>query len=151
MAGVAHSEWKWLNILRFFRSIFVAHFYSILKTDPIKQEKNSRSDWSLIFRIMALSSSSSFPNVSFDYITCWVTVDISSNSDGTYHNEKKLWTLLTESSGLRPACDWTPGSRLPGICMELPTRAETGDWESRKRRVPTMGIQRSEHRGEINK
>ena len=57
-------------------SIFSAPF--LLRTFYLElsiSDMQKTSRWSLIFRIMALSSSSStFPNVSFDYITCWATV-----------------------------------------------------------------------------
>ena len=93
------DRWReWLTVsendyqhFSFFRSIFVAHFLF----RSIRHAKISR----LIFDIQdydAVIESLSFPNVSFDYITCWATVQRISN--GLTIMRRSHWTLLTESS-----------------------------------------------------
>ena len=151
----SQSEWKWLNILCFFRSTFVAHFLNFLfKTDQTSdcywlltywwendEQKLQDDFWYLPLCLL------SHHHRSQKWII-WLGNEL--QNDYSYHLEKKLNaddTIETESSLRVEAGDWVSRSRLPGICIWCRRERSQETEQSRKRRVPTMGIQRSELQG----
>ena len=155
MAGVAHSEWvKMTKHFAFFPLDFCCALFT-LYWKQIRSNKRKILVW-LIFDIQDYGSVIiiiiSKRIIWLHNITCWVTVTVQivivltimrRSSEHFWLNPQGWGRLVTGRQG--------QGCRVFVWSCRPERRRGTESQESGERRVPTMGIQRSEHQGEINK